>query len=141
LDDLCRDVPRLGDLVGAGTRRQLDDHTRDYVRATARLTAEARAGLDRRTARAREQITQRGELIGERARGRLHDARRDARHATELITARDFRRRGWVLASAGDQPVRSAAHLRDGQPVTLDFHDGRAHAIVDHYTTEQEQNP
>jgi exodeoxyribonuclease VII large subunit len=139
LDDLHRDVPRLGQQVHAGTCRQLTDHARDYGRAAARLTTEARAGLERDAARACEQIAHHGNLIGQRARVRLDAAGRDTRHAAELIAARDFRRNGWVLTSTADQPVHSAGQLNDGQTLTLDFHDGRAKATVNEHTTNNQE--
>jgi exodeoxyribonuclease VII large subunit len=129
---VARDVTELGDRVRTGTRRQLVDHTRDYGRAVARLGREARSGLERRDSRARELIVREGQLLYERVRRRLDDAQRDAAHLAALVAARDFRRRGWLLAASDDgNPVRSAADLRSGQRIDLHLHDGRAAAIVD----------
>ena len=132
LTDLAKDVRDAGERVRQGTRRQLDDHSRDYSRALARLMREARAGLDRRVARALELVERERELLGERAHRRLESARRDIGHQSALIAAQDFRPRGWMLAAAEDgAPVRSTADLTPGKRIGLHLHDGHAEAVVE----------
>ncbi len=112
LAGLARLVRERGALVRQGTRRQLADHTRDFGRALDRHVRQSRGGLERRESRARELVDRQRALLSERARRRLDDARRDATHRVELITAQDFRRRGWLLAStASGGPARSAMDL------------------------------
>ncbi len=133
LTHVVGDVHELGCRVRQGTRRQLADHTRDYSRALSRLLREARAGVERRTVRVREQVQREGMLLSERARRRLDDTQRDTTHQTELIAAHDFRRRGWLLASTTDgKPTRSAADLTAGARIHLHMHDGHAQAVVEH---------
>jgi exodeoxyribonuclease VII large subunit len=122
--------------VWTGTHRQLDDHGRDFGHALARLTREARDGIDRRAVQAREHVSRHGERLGEGAHRRLTDARRDASYVAALIAAHDFRRRGWLLASIGGTPVRATADLREGQRVDLRLHDGRAAAVVENVNPE-----
>jgi len=140
VDRLRRDIPDLGERVHAGIHRQLKDHARDYARAAARLTAEARTGLNRSAARLRREIAVQSRLLDDRVNGRFADARRDLRHAAEVIAARDFRRAGWVLVGLNGHPVRSAADLQTGANLTLDFHDGRASATIDHTNTKEQHS-
>jgi exodeoxyribonuclease VII large subunit len=133
---LGHDVRDQAARVRTGTRRQLDDHRRDFGRALARLLRELRGGIDRRAADVGEDINRQGERLGECAHRRLTDARRDTLHAAALIAANDFRRRGWLLASAAGVPLRSTADLRAGQRVDLQLHDGRAEAVVENVNPE-----
>jgi exodeoxyribonuclease VII large subunit len=132
------DVDEHGRRLRVGTRRQLEDHERDYGRALARLGREAAAAVARALARERERLERVAGVAGERARRRLADAQRDARLAAAVVAGKDFRRLGWVLAGrAGDgAPVRGAAELRPGERVRLAFSDGRAEAVVDTTTME-----
>ena len=117
--------------VAVGTRRQLDDHERDYGRALTRLGRESRRAVD-------VSLRRRGELVGglaptirERAQRALSAADRSLRHVVDVIGARDFRRRGWVLASdARGRPVAGAAAVRDRQRLRLRFHDGDVGAVA-----------
>ena len=65
----------------------------------------------------------------------LDDAARDVVHLAELVAARDFRRRGWLLATKAGEPVRSAAELHSGDPLHLQLHDGSAEAVVEQVTS------
>lgn len=82
-----------------------------------------------------------GALLSERARRRLDDARRDIRHAAALTSARDFRRRGWLLANTEDgAPVHSVADLSIGQRIDLRLHDGRAQTVVETINPQEERS-
>ncbi len=132
VDRLAVDVGGLGERVRTGTRRQADDHTRDYGRALDRLLREARAGVGRRADRAGELVGREGIRLGERSRRRLGDARRETGHAGALIAAHDFRPRGWLLAAIDDgTPVQSTADLAAGRRIDLRLHDGHASAIIE----------
>lgn len=48
-----------------------------------------------------ERVRQTGALIAEHAKRRMAHAQKDTEHLLALIAARDFRRRGWLLASTG----------------------------------------
>jgi exodeoxyribonuclease VII large subunit len=122
--------------VRTGTRRQLDDHGRDFSRALARLLRDARDGIGRQAAHVHEDTKRQRERLGERAYRRLTDARRDTSHAAALIAAHDFRRRGWLLASAAGTPLCSTADFKAGQRVDLQLHDGRVEAVVENVNPE-----
>ncbi len=62
---------------------------------------------------------------------RLQRSERELTHRAELIAARDFRRRGWLLATAEGRSIRSAADLVPGQEIELELHDGRSRARVE----------
>jgi exodeoxyribonuclease VII large subunit len=131
IDRLTAEVRGFGNAARIGTRRQCDDHTRDYRRALHRLLREARAGIDRRIDRANELINREGIWVGERSRRRLDDARREATHAGAVISARDFRTHGWLLATSNGGPVHSTADLQPGQHIDLHLHDGNANVVVE----------
>jgi exodeoxyribonuclease VII large subunit len=108
----------------------------------------ARTLLDALPHRAARQLSAEGERLGrdagllhERAHRRLGDAGRELAHRLQLIAARDFRPRGWLLASHPDgAPVRSAAELRAGAAIDLSLHDGHARVLVEHTTTEKRRS-
>jgi exodeoxyribonuclease VII large subunit len=55
----------------------------------------------------------------------------EVEHLTRLVAAKDFRPRGWVLASdAAGRALASAAAISPGDPVALRFADGSAEALV-----------
>lgn len=128
---LNRQVTDLGARVRDGISRQLETHTYDYSRAIARFMSETLLGLDRREARQRELIARETQLLSDGADSRLGAAKRDVMHLAEVIAARDFRRRGWLLASKDGAPVRSAAELRSGDRLDLQLNDGSASAVVE----------
>jgi exonuclease VII large subunit len=101
--ELCRRLE-------VGTRRQLADHLRDYGNALARLVRETGVGVHRR----------------------LSDSRRSQRALADVIQARDFRRRGWAMATGEDgTAVTSVEGLRNGSRLRLTFSDGAADTRVD----------
>jgi exodeoxyribonuclease VII large subunit len=109
--ELCRRLE-------VGTRRQLADHLRDYGNALARLVRETGAGVNRR----------------------LADSRRRYRHLADVIEARDFRRRGWAMATREDgAAVTTVEGLRSGSLLRLTFSDGAADAHVDRVLPDGEE--
>jgi exonuclease VII large subunit len=48
-----------------------------------------------------------------------------------LADAKDFRRRGWVLASERGRAIQTATDLRVGTTLELRFADGEAAATID----------
>ncbi|HEY7630704.1 MAG TPA: exodeoxyribonuclease VII large subunit [Thermoleophilaceae bacterium] len=103
-------VAELGRRLAVGMRRQLADHARDYGHAFTRLVREILAGAKRR----------------------IGDSRRDIEHRAAVVAARDFRRRGWIVATGeGDDPVSDLSGLDTGARLRLTFSDGQADAVVD----------
>jgi exodeoxyribonuclease VII large subunit len=94
---------------------------------------------------ARKQYHDFSEAIGRRAAEarraaarRLHGAAQDLDHVVEVIEAKDFRRRGWVLVGDGHgRPARSALERRAGEELDLRFADGRAKAVVSETHTDE----
>jgi exonuclease VII large subunit len=88
-----------------------------------------------------ERVEQTGALIAEHAKRRIETTRRDTEHLLALIAARDFRTRGWLLASTRDgAPIRSATDLKAGQAIQLRLHDGTAQARIDAVNHESEMS-
>lgn len=115
VDALTAHVTEQGRRVTVATRRQVVDHDRDYTHALQRLLREVGAGVRRR----------------------LTSAERDLRHTDDLIEARDFRRRGWILATDEDgAAVPSISGIDPGARLHLTFRDGRAEAVIE--TTEED---
>jgi exodeoxyribonuclease VII large subunit len=126
------DVDAEARRVAAGTRRQLADHERDYGHALARLCREsaraARRGLhDRADALRRD-----ADVVVQRAQLHLGDAERALRHACDVIAARDFRPRGWLLATRPDgRSIAAASAVAPGARLRLHFGDGQVGAAVE----------
>jgi exodeoxyribonuclease VII large subunit len=132
IDAVVMDVAEQSRRLGVGITRQLSDHERDYGRALKRLIKEAKEAILRRVDCEVDRVEGVAERCRERAIRRLADAERELGHVNALIEARDFRRRGFVLAAddAG-RAVTSVSALRRGGRLNLEFHDGRARAVVD----------
>jgi exodeoxyribonuclease VII large subunit len=126
--------------------RELVDRLGERLSAShARLTRkrlDLLAALDRRSHEALRELRRRtdAELKGVQADARRLPpaARRNIVRKSErlaglgaVIDARDFRKRGWVMAlDAGGAPIASIAGLHPGQALGLLFADGRATAEV-----------
>ena len=123
-------VERMGELLQSSrvrvTRKRLD-----LIAALDRRSAEAIRELRRRV------VTQRQAV--DRDAGRLGPAteRLLARHAERvgalgaIVDAKDFRRRGWVMATNADgDPINSVADLRPTDTVGLSFADGEVTATI-----------
>lgn len=103
-------VEELGRRLEVGIRRQLADHARDYGHALARLVRELRVGAGRQIAH----------------------TRRGVEHLAAVVEARDFRRRGWIVASTErENAVSTVSDLDAGSRLRLTFSDGQADAVVD----------
>lgn len=121
--------------------RRLGEAGRGHDRLLARFQAEARAGVARRLRSAHERLAREAERARELAFARLRDAERDLCHESSVIAARDFRPRGWLLASHADgRPVRSACELAPGEGLELRLHDGHARATVFEVDRDQEEH-
>jgi len=95
----------------------------------------ALAGTAERVAEFYRRLAELGSAVREQVHGALADRERELAHRAQLIAARDFRRRGWVLLGGTDgRPVGSIRQLRAGARVALHLHDGRAEALVTNLT-------
>jgi exodeoxyribonuclease VII large subunit len=122
-------VERMGELLQA-SRSRVTRKRLDLIAALDRRSAEAMRELRRRL------LTQ-GQAI-DRDAARIAPAvkRLLVRHAERvtalgaLIDAKDFRRRGWVMASRADHPVEGLADLHTADVLRLSFADGEATATI-----------
>lgn len=123
-------VDRMGELLQA-SRSRVTRKRIDLIAALDRRSAEAMRELRRRLATQRQAVDADARRISPAA-GRLL-ARHSERIAAlgAVIDAKDFRRRGWVLAHDGaGRPVKSVAELRLEDAVELSFADGDATATI-----------
>jgi exodeoxyribonuclease VII large subunit len=131
LEDSGREVEDRRRRLVLGMRRLLGEHDHNYSRAIARHLREATSAIVRELEGRRERLAGPRERLDERVPRRLTDASREQRLLIARIEGRDFRRHGYVLAAdAHGQPVRSAAALRRGARLRLNFRDGQAEAVV-----------
>ena len=139
---LSRREERLGEheaRVAAGIRRELAYHERDFGRALSRYAREMALALARGLEGRRVEVAGRGAEVSAGARRRLGEGERELRHAVQILEARDFRRRGWILA--GDEagrPVGDARTLRVGGRLRLHLRDGTARVAVEHLEEREE---
>jgi len=120
---------------------------RDYGRALARFTADADRDLTRRLIGEHRIIAAEADKLRPAAARILARARERISHLDALVDAKDFRRRGWVLASHRGRAIQTVAGLRLGTALELRFADGAVAATVEdirtvHDTrTHQGENP
>jgi exodeoxyribonuclease VII large subunit len=123
-------VERMGELLQA-SRSRVTRKRLDLIAALDRRSAEAMRELRRRLATQLQAVDRDASRLGPAAERML------ARHAERVaalgavIDAKDFRRRGWVMASDGDgRAVKSVADLHPTDTVQLSFADGEATATI-----------
>ena len=123
-------VERMGELLQA-SRSRVTRKRLDLIAALDRRSAEAMRELRRRLATQLQAVDRDASRLGPAAERML------ARHAERVaalgavIDAKDFRRRGWVMASDGDgHAVKSVADLHPTDTVQLSFADGEATATI-----------
>jgi exodeoxyribonuclease VII large subunit len=123
-------VERMGEMLH-GSRTRVTRKRLDLIAALDRRAAEAIRELRRRVVTQREAV--------ERDTSRLEPsvARLLARHAERVtalgavLDAKDFRRRGWVMATNTDGiPVKGIAELHPADTLTLSFADGKVGATI-----------
>jgi exodeoxyribonuclease VII large subunit len=123
-------VERMGELLQA-SRVRVTRKRMDLIAALDRRSAEAMRELRRRLATQRQAVDRDTSRLGPTAERML------ARHAERVaalgavMDAKDFRRRGWVMASDGyGHTVKSVADLHLAGTVRLSFADGEANATI-----------
>ena len=122
-------VERMGELLQA-SRSRVTRKRLDLLAALDRRSGEAMRELRRRLLAQREAVDRDASRIAPAAERTL------ARHAERVqalgavIDAKDFRRRGWVMASQTGQPVKGIADLRVADALELSFADGRVAATI-----------
>lgn len=130
-----------GVAAAGGALAALPDRARSRLQARSAGLVSAHHALARTGERTVELERRVGELaaqLREQVRRRLDERARETAHRAQLIAARDFRPRGWVLVSdAAGEPVGSITQLAPGERIALDFHDGRAQARIESRTSTQ----
>jgi exodeoxyribonuclease VII large subunit len=122
-------VERIGELLHA-SRSQVTRKRLDLLAALDRRSGEAMRELRRRLLTQREAVDRDASRIAPAAERTLacHAERVTALGA--VIDAKDFRRRGWVMASQAGQPVKSVVDLRAADTLELSFADGEVTATI-----------
>jgi exodeoxyribonuclease VII large subunit len=123
-------VERMGELL-QGSRARVTRKRMDLIAALDRRSAEAMRELRRRLITQRQAVDRDASRIapaGERVLER-HSERLAALGA--VIDAKDFRRRGWVMATDKDgRPIKRVADLHPADILGLNFADGLATASI-----------
>ena len=131
-------VERMGELLQA-SRSRVTRKRLDLLAALDRRSGEAMRELRRRLLSQREAVDRDASRIPPAAERAL------ARHAERVtalgavIDAKDFRRRGWVMASQAGRPVKSVADLRAEDTLELSFADGEVAATITDIQREEHQ--
>jgi exodeoxyribonuclease VII large subunit len=122
-------VERMGELLQT-SRSRVTRKRLDLLAALDRRSGEAMRELRRRLLTHSQAIDRDASRIAPATRRGL------ARHAERvsalgaLIDAKDFRKRGWVMAGHDGHPVDGLAGLNSGQTLELSFADGEATATI-----------
>jgi exodeoxyribonuclease VII large subunit len=123
-------VQRMGELLHS-SRARVTRKRLDLIAALDRRSAEAIRELRRRVVMQRQGVDRDTSRLGPAAERLL------ARHTERVaglgavLDAKDFRRRGWVMATGENgAPVRSVAELHPADTLSLSFADGEATATI-----------
>lgn len=131
-------VERMGDLLQS-SRARVTRKRLDLLAALDRRSAEAMRELRRRLASQRQAIdSDAGRLAPTAERVLTRHAERVAALGA-VLGAKDFRRRGWVMASDGNgRVIRGVAALSPTDTIDLSFADGEATAAITHVKGEEQ---
>jgi exodeoxyribonuclease VII large subunit len=131
-------VERMGDLLQS-SRARVTRKRLDLLAALDRRSAEAMRELRRRLASQRQAIdSDAGRLAPTAERVLTRHAERVAALGA-VLGAKDFRRRGWVMASDGNgRVIRGVAALSPTDTIDLSFADGEATATITHVKGEEQ---
>jgi exodeoxyribonuclease VII large subunit len=123
-------VERMGELL-QGSRSRVTRKRLDLIAALDRRSAEAMRELHRRLRARREAIEDRAGRLGPSIERLLAHRAERVQALCAVIDAKDFRSRGWVMASnSGGRPLSSVADLQPTDAVELRFADGSASAAI-----------
>ncbi len=132
-------VERMGELLQS-SRARVTRKRLDLIAALDRRSAEAMRELRRRLAAQAQAVDRDTARLGPAAERLL------ARHAERVaalgavIDAKDFRRRGWMMASDREgRVVRSVVELRLADTLALSFADGEATATITDVKREEQR--
>jgi exodeoxyribonuclease VII large subunit len=132
-------VQRMGELLQS-SRTRVTRKRLDLIAALDRRSAEAIRELHRRVVTQRQAVDRDASRLGPAAERLLGRQAERVASLGAVIDAKDFRRRGWVMAtnSAG-APVKSVAELYPADPLSLSFADGEVSATITDVTRGEHQ--
>lgn len=123
-------VQRMGELLQS-SRTRVTRKRLDLIAALDRRSAEAIRELRRRVVTQRQAVDRDASRLGPAAERLLGRQAERVASLGAVIDAKDFRRRGWVMATnAGGAPVKSVAELHPADTLSLSFADGEASATI-----------
>lgn len=132
-------VERMGELLQA-SRSRVTRKRLDLIAALDRRSAEAMRELRRRLATRRQALDGDTSRLGPAAERVLVRNIERVAALGAVIDAKDFRRRGWVMATSGDShPIKSVADLQPADTLGLSFADGEATATITHIEREEQR--
>lgn len=132
-------------ILGAG--RTVDAHADRFLREGHAALADARERIARAPDRLRATIAAArhrldGAAPGGPAARALTALRRDVEARAAILDAADPRRRGWLVATAGDgRAIRGTGDLRPGDELRLHLQDGHADARVTAVHPDETRHP
>jgi exodeoxyribonuclease VII large subunit len=131
-------VERMGELLQA-SRSRVTRKRLDLIAALDRRSAEAMRELRRRLTMQRLAVDGEAGRLGPAAeRVLMRHAERVAALGA-VIDAKDFRRRGWVMASDEQRrPVQTLSRLQPADTLRLSFADGEATTTITHIEREEQ---
>jgi exodeoxyribonuclease VII large subunit len=123
-------VERMGELLHS-SRARVTRKRLDLIAALDRRSAEAIRELCRRVVTQRQAVDRDAGRLGPAAERLLARQAERVGALGAVIDAKDFRRRGWVMATnAGGNPIRSVVELHPTDSLSLSFADGEASATI-----------
>jgi exodeoxyribonuclease VII large subunit len=123
-------VRRMGELLHS-SRARLTRKRLDLIAALDRRSAEAIRDLRRRVVTQRQAVDRDASRLGPAAERLLLRHKERVVALGAVIDAKDFRRRGWVMATgAGGAAVKSVAELHPTDNLSLSFADGEAGVTI-----------
>jgi exodeoxyribonuclease VII large subunit len=130
-------VESMGEMLRSSrlrvTRKRLD-----LIAALDRRSAEAVRELRRRVVTQRQAVERDASRLAPAAERRLARSAERVSALGAIVAAKDFRRRGWVMATDSEgHPVNSAAQLKAQDTLGLNFADGEATATITNLTRRE----
>ncbi|HXC23963.1 MAG TPA: exodeoxyribonuclease VII large subunit [Solirubrobacteraceae bacterium] len=123
-------VERMGELLHS-SRARVTRKRLDLIAALDRRSAEAIRELRRRVAMQRQAVDRDTNRLGPAAERLLTRRAERVGALGAVLDAKDFRRRGWVMATNADgDPMRSIEKLHPAETLRLSFADGDATATI-----------
>jgi exonuclease VII large subunit len=124
-------------LHGTGTRMR--ERRRDYARAFDRMGSDAAREMRRRFGTGTRVLGEHAGSLTPAAQRLLRRRHERVANLGALVEAKDFRRRGWVLASDEQgRGITTVEGLEVGSAIQLRFADGRAEASINRIRSSEQ---